>query len=88
MIRLAFYVRDIQEIIRGSGGIEYSYVSTKANKVSTLRGPAQLADLLGTFCVPAQYPYTTLTKPSIRKPSTIHTIEQQYNGNYSSKFIK
>ena len=52
MIRLAFYIRDSQEIdrrhvppiseaIRGSGGIEYSYVSTKAKKVSTLRGPAQ-----------------------------------------------
>ena len=29
-----------------------SYVSTKAKKVSTHRGPAQLADLQGALCVP------------------------------------
>ena len=63
MIRLALYIRDSQEIdrkhvppiseaIRGSGGIEQSYVSAKANKASTLREPAQLADLQGTLCVP------------------------------------
>ena len=63
MIRLALYIRDSQEInrrhvppiseaIRGSGGIEQSYVSAEANKASTLRGPAQLADLQGTLCVP------------------------------------
>ena len=34
-----------------------SHVSAKAKKVSTLRGPAQLADLQGTFCVFPQYPY-------------------------------
>ena len=28
------------------------YVSTKENKLSTLRGPAQLADLQGALCVP------------------------------------
>ena len=66
MIRLAFYIRDSQEIdrrhvpliseaIRSAGGIEESYVSAKAEKVSILRGPAQLADLHGTLCVPAQY---------------------------------
>ena len=63
MIRLAFYIREsqvidrrhvppISEAIRGSGGIEQSYVSTKAKKVSTLRGPAQLANLQGAPCVP------------------------------------
>ena len=63
MIKLALYIRESQEIdrrhvppiseaIRGSGGIEYSYVSTKEKKVSTLRGPAQLADLQGALCVP------------------------------------
>ena len=69
MIRSAFYIRDSPEIdrrhapliseeaIRGSGGIELSYVSAKAKKVSTLRGPAQLADLQGVLCVPAQYSY-------------------------------
>ena len=70
MIRLAFYtgIRDSQEIdrrhvppvseaIRGSGGIEYNNISTKAKKVSALRGPAQLAGLQGTICVPAQYSY-------------------------------
>ena len=63
MIRLAFCIRESQEIdqrhvppiseaIRGFGGIELSYVSTKEKKVSTLRGPAQLADLQGALCVP------------------------------------
>ena len=63
MIRLAFYIWEsyeidrrhvppISEAIRGSGGIEYSYVSTKAKKVSTLRGPAQLADLQEALWVP------------------------------------
>ena len=42
----------ISEVIRGSGGIEYCYVSTKEKKVSTLRGLAQLADLQGALCVP------------------------------------
>ena len=42
----------ISEALRGSGGIELSYVSAKAKKVSTLRGPAQLADLQGALCVP------------------------------------
>ena len=42
----------IPEAIRGSGGIGLSYVSTKKKKVSTLRGPAQLADLQGALCVP------------------------------------
>ena len=48
MIRLAFYIREIQEIdrrhgprileaIRGSGGIEYSYVSENSNNASNLR---------------------------------------------------
>ena len=46
MIRLAFYIRE------NYGGIEYSYVSTKAKKVSTLRGSTQLADLQGALCVP------------------------------------
>ena len=41
----------ISEAIRGSGRIEHSYVSTKAKKASTLRGPAQLADLQGAICV-------------------------------------
>ena len=56
MMRLAFYVRErkeidrrhvppISEAIRGSGGIEESYVSAKETKVSTLQGPAQLVDL-------------------------------------------
>ena len=68
MIRLAFYIREshkvdrrhvprVSEAILGSGGVEKSYVSAKAKKVSTLRGPAQLADLQGTICVPAQYSY-------------------------------
>ena len=68
MIRLAFCIRDSQDIdrrhvppiseaIRGSCGIEYSYVSAKAKELRTLRGPAQLADLQETLCVPAQYPY-------------------------------
>ena len=79
MIRLAFHIRDSQEIdrrhvpriseaIRGSGGIESSYVSTKAKKVSTLRGPAQLADLPGTLCVSAQYPTNTLTNGVVDRP--------------------
>ena len=46
------HVPPISEAIRGSGGIELGYVSTKENKVSTLRGPAQLADLQGALCVP------------------------------------
>ena len=68
MTRLAFYIPDSQEIdrrhvlriseaIRGSRGIENYYISAKAKKVSTLRGPAQLADLQGTDCVPEQYFY-------------------------------
>ena len=32
-------------------------MTTKAKKVSILRGPAQLADLPGALCVSAQYPY-------------------------------
>ena len=46
------HVPPISEAIRGSGGIEQSYVSTKEKKVSTLRGPAQLADLQGALSVP------------------------------------
>ena len=39
--------------LRSFGWVSYeSYVSTKANKVSTLRGPAQLPDLQGALCVP------------------------------------
>ena len=63
MITLAVYIREslevhrrhvppISEAILGSGGNEKSYISTKETKVSTLRGPAQLADLLGALCVP------------------------------------
>ena len=66
---MVLYIRDNQEIdrrhvpptseaIRGSGGIEN--VSTKAKEVSTLRGPAQLADLQGALCVPTN----NLTSPS------------------------
>ena len=64
MIRLTFYIRDsqgidrgrvrpISEAIPGSGRNEQGYVSTKTTKVSTLRGPAQLADLQGALGVPA-----------------------------------
>ena len=63
MIWLAFYIWEnseidrmhvppISEATRVSGAIEYSYVSTKEKKVSTLRGPAELADLQGALFVP------------------------------------
>ena len=75
MIRLAFYIRDSQEIggtclrsQKPSGALAESNkdTSTKAKEVSTLRGPAQLADLQGTLCVPAQYSYTTVIASSIQ----------------------
>ena len=64
MVGLAFYIRDSQEIdrrhvppiseaIRGSGESNTA-TTTTAQKVSTLRGTAQLADLQGALCVPAQ----------------------------------
>ena len=69
MIRFAFHIQDSQEVdqghepptpeaIRGSGDIEYSHACTKATKVSTLRGPIQIANLQGTLCVSTQKPYT------------------------------
>ena len=66
MIRLAFYFRDSQEIDRRSqkpsGALVESSkaTNTKTEKVSTLRGPAQLADLQRVLCVSALYPYTCL----------------------------
>ena len=88
MIRLEFYVRDSQEIdrrhvpqiseaIRGSGGIEQSYVSTKAKNVSTLREPAQLADQQGTLCVSALYPYIMASSAGQNEKKTSPLIPQQ-----------
>ena len=70
MISLALYIRDrqekdrrhelqIPEAIRGSDGIQLSYVFTKDAKVRTVRESARLADLQGTLCVSGQYRYTT-----------------------------
>ena len=42
----------ISEAIRGSGGVEWSNALSKENEVSSLRGPAQLADLQGALCAP------------------------------------
>ena len=65
MMRLVFYIRDSREIDLGgtflrsqkpSGVLVESNkaTTTKAKNVSTLRGPAQLADLQGVLCVSAQ----------------------------------
>ena len=67
MIRLAFYIRDSQEIdLRSHPGLWWklirSHVSPKAKKVSTLRGPAQMADLQGTLNAPTQYSYKQFNK--------------------------
>ena len=74
MIRLAFYVRDSQEkdrrravpliseeVIQGSDGKRIKpRLCEGSEKVSTLRGPVQLADLQRTLFVPAQYSYSIL----------------------------
>ena len=103
MIRLAFSNRDSQEIerrhnvppfrevIRGSGEIYKSFVPPKAKKVSTLRGPAQLADLQKTLCAPALYPYTSTPPPHTVNPDRfdVYSVLEAETGatlNFHSHF--
>ena len=56
------HVPRVSEAIRGSlvepdKKLPGTSLLSKAKKVSTLRGPAQMANLQGTFCVSAQYSY-------------------------------
>ena len=81
----------ISEAFRGSGGIEKSYISTKETKVSTLRGPAQLADLQRALCVPPitlQVPPTTQLANISNDPKFVELPADVLKNILRSIFIK